>query len=525
MCAERNLSGTAGCRSALAIFTFVAIFSASGCVTVNSESTTITASHGGTAQTAGLTPKPAASLAPVEESADFLSLKAKRESKFQRWLQEHAEQEAEVRRLLVASDVQVSSYRESERMKYAADTAKSAALDPSVRAQVRDTFRAAFDLWQKGEFSAARIGFERALALDPANPSGNFYYAETLSKLGVEGEIRWPYYDRAAKLGPGTGEALRAEAALAKLDEPYESKVFGMPGAIETLWDCAECPELAIVPAGILWGAPNLGEDDELMGLGKDLPFPKRSTSLWRKVRIPKPFAVGRYEVSVYEWAEFVKEMKPESRDCIGMGLKKYASRILGTNQYTGEYYWSLAPAIQVASWRSPGFSQDLNHPAVCVGDLARAYVEWLSKKTGFHYRLLNESEWHYLKALPHSDFTSCTSYNLHDPSFIRSLRDSNTGKIVNSTSCNVDDGFPFTSPVGSYPPDVSPPMRLFDVYGNIDEVIMRCDKFRPDSLSRCKDEWKVAADGSNFTGQISSIVFNGVHANWIGIRVARDLE
>jgi len=43
---------------------------------------------------------------------------------------------------------------------------------------------------------------------------------------------------------------------------------------------------------------------------------------------------------------------------------------------------------------RSPGFAQNDRHPVVCVnwGD-ARAYAEWLSKRTGKTYRLPSEAE------------------------------------------------------------------------------------------------------------------------------------
>ena len=42
--------------------------------------------------------------------------------------------------------------------------------------------------------------------------------------------------------------------------------------------------------------------------------------------------------------------------------------------------------------------SRTATHPAVCIDwDDAKAYVAWLSKKTGKLYRLLSESEWEYV--------------------------------------------------------------------------------------------------------------------------------
>ena len=79
------------------------------------------------------------------------------------------------------------------------------------------------------------------------------------------------------------------------------------------------------------------------------------------RVRIPRPFAVGKYEVTFGEWDA-----------CVGGG---------GCNGYLpGDVGWGRGrrPAIDV-SW-----------------DDAQAYVGWLSRKTGKQYRLLSESEWEY---------------------------------------------------------------------------------------------------------------------------------
>ena len=42
-----------------------------------------------------------------------------------------------------------------------------------------------------------------------------------------------------------------------------------------------------------------------------------------------------------------------------------------------------------MAGWSNPGFSQDEDHPVVCVSWLeAVAYADWLSETTGNSYRL-----------------------------------------------------------------------------------------------------------------------------------------
>jgi formylglycine-generating enzyme required for sulfatase activity len=45
--------------------------------------------------------------------------------------------------------------------------------------------------------------------------------------------------------------------------------------------------------------------------------------------------------------------------------------------------------------WRNPGFKQSSDSPVVCVSQKdAQAYTQWLTKQTGFNYRLPTEIEW-----------------------------------------------------------------------------------------------------------------------------------
>ncbi|MFY2765298.1 bifunctional serine/threonine-protein kinase/formylglycine-generating enzyme family protein [Arenimonas sp. MALMAid1274] len=55
-----------------------------------------------------------------------------------------------------------------------------------------------------------------------------------------------------------------------------------------------------------------------------------------------------------------------------------------------------LAPiTLKKRSWDDPGFNQSGNHPVVCVSyDDARAYAQWLSRRTGREYRLPTRAEW-----------------------------------------------------------------------------------------------------------------------------------
>ncbi len=95
-------------------------------------------------------------------------------------------------------------------------------------------------------------------------------------------------------------------------------------------------------------------------------------------VAIAAPFAVARTEVTVGEFAAFVRAT---GRDMGGGCFARIAGR-------------RLTPDF---SWSDPGFAQTERHPVTCVSyDDAVAYAAWLSEKTGGLYRLPSEPEWEY---------------------------------------------------------------------------------------------------------------------------------
>ena len=140
------------------------------------------------------------------------------------------------------------------------------------------------------------------------------------------------------------------------------------PGAGERFKDCADCPELVVVPAGQF-----------TMGSSPDEPEREAAREDQVRATIAKPFAIGAFAVTRGEFAAFVAAT--------------------GYKVDEGCYFWTGTTWEKRAdrSWRAPGFEQDDRHPVTCV-DLksAKAYVAWLSKATGKHYRLPSETEREY---------------------------------------------------------------------------------------------------------------------------------
>src|SRR5262249_20780359 len=130
----------------------------------------------------------------------------------------------------------------------------------------------------------------------------------------------------------------------------------------EVFRDCPECPEMVVVPAGeFTMGTPPDGtklDDDER---------PQH------KVTIARPFAVGKFEITVDQFETFVKasNYKVEGTCFI----------------WTGREWKSQAGSV-----RNVGFPQTGNHPAACLNwHDAQAYVTWLLGTSGRPYRLLTE--------------------------------------------------------------------------------------------------------------------------------------
>ena len=238
--------------------------------------------------------------------------------------------------------------------------------------------------------------------------------------------------------------------------------------------DCRVCPEMVFVPPGsFTMGSEDAGETEQ----------PEH------RVTIPAPLAVGKYEVTFAEWDACVRDG----------GCESYRPPDHGW----GRGRW---PVIEV-TWGQ-----------------AKAYTEWLSRKTGREYRLLSESEWEYVARAG-----ATTSYWWgNDPGEGR----------ANCYQCR--DRWDNTAPVGSFAPNA---FGLYDVHGNVWEWVEDCWKdnyhgvpsdgtdWQPPSYEICAAHVIRGGSWNDWASVLRAGLRNFDNLTWgsfkqdeIGFRVARSL-
>jgi len=199
--------------------------------------------------------------------------------------------------------------------------------------------------------------------------------------------------------------------------------------------DCADCPEMVVIPAGtfLMGSPPDEKRRDAIEG-------PQHRVAIRR-------FAAGRYDVTRGEWRAFA--------------VATHWSTVKGC-QWVGPTRDHEA----TSSWQQLDFVQTDRHPVVCVSwNDAQAYTEWLSTKTHKHYRLLSEAEWEFAarggtaSAFPWSGGPSHAFANYGQPKCCGGLAEGR-------------DRWLFTSPVGAFPPNK---FGLYDMSGNVLQFVADC--------------------------------------------------
>lgn len=216
--------------------------------------------------------------------------------------------------------------------------------------------------------------------------------------------------------------------APAVLDTPPQLSRADFAVFSDKLRDGSDGPAMVVIPAGkFMMGSPEGRFEDERQ----------------HQAMIEKPFAIGRYEVTVGEFKRFVK-------------VTGYQTDAEKRKQCFAESWGWIA-----RSWKKPGFEQTDDHPVVCVSwNDAMAYTKWLSEQTGKDYRLPTEVEWEYAAR---SGTTTTYWWGLqasHDYA--------NYGADKCCSGLTKDrDRWKYTAPVGSFDHNS---WGLYDTAGNVSE-------------------------------------------------------
>ena len=265
---------------------------------------------------------------------------------------------------------------------------------------------------------------------------------------------------------PGRSSAATASAtpAAARVPPPPAP---AKPGVITR--DAPDLPEMVLIPPGdYLRGVPTAESQREDTDDDDARPV--------ARVTIQQPFWMGQYPVTWGEFAAFI--------DSTGHKMPNEAY----TYEPDAKGEWSYQKRDN-RNWRNPGFKQTVRDPVVCVNhEDALAYIAWLNQRTGGGYRLPSEAEWEYAARAG----TETARYwgdgmeqahlyaNMADQSLRKPMGPAEAGRSF----IDGDDGYVFTSPVGSFKANG---FGLHDMLGNVWEW--------------CADTWHGSYEGAPTDG------------------------
>ncbi|MFM9886955.1 MAG: SUMF1/EgtB/PvdO family nonheme iron enzyme [Burkholderiales bacterium] len=216
------------------------------------------------------------------------------------------------------------------------------------------------------------------------------------------------------------------------------------PGTV--FGDCEGCPEMVVIPPGrFVMGSP-ANEEGRF-----------NNESPQREVAIPRVIAVGKFEITRGQFERFAQEEnRPLGDGCFALISGKWEKQA-DKNR------------------RNPGFPQTDDHPVVCVDwNDARAYVAWLSRKSGKTYRLLTEAEWEYAaRATATSARYWGEGFN-PDGCRYANIADATAKQTFSSwtNAANCSDNHVYTAPTGRFLPNR---FGLHDMLGNVWEWVEDC--------------------------------------------------
>jgi sulfatase modifying factor 1 len=255
-----------------------------------------------------------------------------------------------------------------------------------------------------------------------------------------------------------------------------------------TFKHCTDCPEMVALPAGKF-----------LMGSPVDDPDRDDVEGPLRRVVVPKPIAIGKFEITVNQFSAFVDE--------IGTSAGNLCQAIVGTNDNPGNPFILGLPE---ASFRMPGFAVTGDHPVVCINwHDTQEYVAWLRRRTGKPYRLPTEAEWEYAARA-----STQTRYSFGNDSIALCAH----GRVSYLDHGNRCDHYLGPISVGQLKPNR---WGIFDMHGNASEWVEDC--WTPDAS-------KIPTDGSAFSPArscLAHVVRGGSWANrprWLRSAARREM-
>jgi formylglycine-generating enzyme required for sulfatase activity len=235
------------------------------------------------------------------------------------------------------------------------------------------------------------------------------------------------------------GPATRPSAATGPSSQPAKELTLDLGNKVTM--------KLALIPSGkFMMGSPETEK-------GRD------TDEAQHEVTISKAFYMGTTHVTVDQFAAFVKDSGYKTdaeKDGWSAGIEIEDGKI-------------VVKKVDGASWRKPSFDQKGDHPVVQVSwNDAKAFCDWLSKKSGKKVALPTEARFEYAcrggakTAYPWGDSPDDGKgwANCADQSLKKKL--SNAPAVW--TFFSWDDGFVFTSPVGSFKGNS---FGLYDMIGN----------------------------------------------------------
>jgi formylglycine-generating enzyme len=190
----------------------------------------------------------------------------------------------------------------------------------------------------------------------------------------------------------------------------------------------------------------------------------REDVEIEHEVEITRDYWLGKTEVTVGQFRDFVADT----------GYQTEAEKGDGAFGWDGDKRKSVKDKRY--NWRSPGFKQTDEHPVVCLSwNDAKAFCDWLAKKSGRPMRLPTEAEWE----------RACrggtqTSFHFGDDEedlrLYANVADESFRKATKGGSgIKGDDGHAFTAPVRSLRPNA---YGLYGMHGNACEWC--ADQYRP---------------------------------------------